>query len=366
MNNPTQHEGQLPSASILVVDDDPLSLDLLEQELTDVGYQVILADGGRAALEVLSVNRIDLVLLDIMMPAVGGLDVLKTVRQTRSAGELPIIMVTAKDHPVDIVESLSMGANDYVTKPIDLSVLLARIKTQLHLKQLAEIKDEFLQIASHDLNAPLMTIIAGASLLKESVPPGTVMTPEIDQVVSRILYRSSDMQRIISDFLDFHAIEDGKLRLDLRPVDLNAVGKDVTESARDYANSKGILISFELEPSLPRVMADENRVTQVVQNFLSNAVKFCSQKDRVVVRTRSENGSVVLEVSDSGPGLTNKDLQKVFTKHEHLSRQPTGGERSYGLGLAICQKLIDLHGGEIGVHNNPDGGSTFWFRLPAT
>jgi two-component system sensor histidine kinase/response regulator len=352
--------------SILVVDDDPFCLDLLQQELTDIGYQVRLADSGEVALGEIASVGIDLVLLDIMMPNMSGIDVLKTVRQTFSPADLPIIMVTAKDHSADIVESLSLGANDYVTKPIDLPVLLARVRTQLHLKHLAEIKDEFLQIAGHDLNAPLMTIVAGASLVNDSIKPGEMMTEDMHQVLSRILYRASDMERIISDFLDLHAIEDGRIRIDTIPTDLNGIASDAVESTRDYASTKGIELSLSLDPHLPLVKADGNRIKQVVHNFLSNAVKFCSTGQEVRLRTRMDNASAILEVSDSGPGLTEQDLGRVFVERGHLSSKPTGGERSFGLGLAISKRLIDLHGGEIGARNNPDGGATFWFGLPVT
>src|SRR5205814_5026639 len=106
-------------------------------------------------------------------------------------------------------------------------------------------------------------------------------------------------------------------------------------------------------------------LSQGVQNFVGNAIKVSGQGAKTILRTRSENGFQFLQVSDNGPGLTSDDLQKVFRKYERLSNKPTGGEKSSGLGLAICKQFIDLHGGEIGVFNNPDGGgATFWFKLP--
>ena len=100
------------------------------------------------------------------------------------------------------------------------------------------------------------------------------------------------------------------------------------------------------------------------KNFVSNAIKFNTKNSAAVLRTRSENNSLILEVSDTGPGLMEGDTQKLFIKYARLSNKPTGGEKSSGLGLAICKKIIDLHNGKIGAHNNPDKGTTFWFQLP--
>src|SRR5205085_2296627 len=107
------------------------------------------------------------------------------------------------------------------------------------------------------------------------------------------------------------------------------------------------------------------RLSQVANNFVGNAIKFSPKGSGVaVVRTRSENDLVVLEVSDAGPGLKEDDLLKAFGKYARLSNRPTGGEKSSGLGLAICKQMVEMHGGQVGVRNNPEGGATFWFSLP--
>jgi signal transduction histidine kinase len=106
------------------------------------------------------------------------------------------------------------------------------------------------------------------------------------------------------------------------------------------------------------------RLAQVVNNLVGNAIKFCREKSMVTVKTSVQNNAVILEVCDSGPGLTDADLAKVFSKYSRLSNKPTGGEKSSGLGLAICKQMIELQGGTIGVRNNPDRGATFWFSMP--
>jgi two-component system sensor histidine kinase/response regulator len=317
-------------------------------------------------VEVLQAERFDLVLLDVMMPGLNGFEVLQIIRQKQSIAELPIIMATARDENEDIIAGFKLGANDYVTKPINFPVLLARVQTQLQLKKLTEFKDQFLQIASHDLKNPLGNILMSAYVVQQVVTPGEVMTDDIYTTLELIVKQGKTMQRIITDFLDFQALQDGRLQLDLKLTDLNQIARRVIEENTEYAHSKNIEVQLVLEERLPEVIADEIRLAQIVQNLVGNAIKFCPIDAIAIIRTFTQNNSVVLEVCDSGPGLSDADLAKVFTKYARLSNKPTGGEKSSGLGLSICKHMIELQGGTIGVHNNPAHGATFWFNLPIT
>lgn len=349
---------------ILLVDDDALSLDLLDQELSDAGYETITAEGGEQALELVKEGDIDLVLLDIMMPRVSGIEVLREVRREHSIADLPVIMVTAKDHSADIVQSLSYGANDYVTKPIDFAVLLARIRTQLHLKWLSDMKDEFMKMATHDLNAPLMAVMAGSSLVLDTLPVGEPMTDDMRRVLARVLARSTDMHRIVSDFLEFHAVEDGGIRIRKERGDLAPIIRNVAEGSEYHCRLRQIELELDFDTGLPKVAMDRDRVQQVVQNLLHNAIKFSEGGGKIVVRTRTGDGGVIVEIEDSGPGLTEEEMGKVFEKPDRLRPATADGEKSFGFGLAISRKLVALHDGEIGVRNNTAKGATFWFRLP--
>jgi len=349
---------------LLVVDDNEMNRDLLSRRLGREGYTVEVAEDGYIALGMIQTGRFDLILLDIMMPGLSGIDMLPIIRQSYSIAELPVIMATAKDQSDDIVEGLRLGANDYVTKPIDLPVLLARIQTQLKLKYLSQLKDEFLRIASHDLKNPLSTVLMAAHILRERVPPGSLMQEQFYEMLYFIVKHSEEMQRIIRDFLDFQAASDGKLTLSLSAIQLNDLAHDLIADNTSYALSKNIRLTSDLDPDSMPVTCDEARIRQVAQNLLGNAIKFCPPDAQVVVRTFSSGQWVQFEVRDSGPGLTLEDMEHVFTKYARLSNKPTGDEKSSGLGLAICKQMIELHGGHIGVRNNPDQGATFWFILP--
>jgi signal transduction histidine kinase len=351
---------------LLVVDDNEMNRDVLSRRLRREGYSVETAEDGYQAMEMIKKKRFDLIVLDIMMPGLSGFDMLPMIRAIQPITDLPVIMATAKDQSEDIVEGLRLGANDYVVKPIDLPVLLARIRLHLKMKQLAQLKDEFLRIASHDLKNPLSTVMMAAHIIKERVPPGSTMQEQFYNMLLYIVKHSEDMQRIIRDFLDFQAMEDGAMSLDLVTGNLTEIAREIMADNHAYAESKQVVLINDFRESIDPFRMDSARIKQVAHNLVGNAIKFGPPHTRVIIRTRLEDNQAVFEVEDNGPGLKPEDFEKVFKKYARLSNKPTGVEKSSGLGLAICKQMIELHGGTIGVFNNPEKGATFWFRLPLT
>lgn len=354
-----------PMGPILVVDDDVLNRKMLSVRLQTEGYEVQTAAGGREALDLLAGRSINLMILDVMMPDMSGLEVLRILRTIRTIAELPVIMATARSESSDIVEALAAGANDYVTKPIDFPVLLARMRTHLRLQSLTREKDEFLGIASHDLKNPLAIVRSSLDIVRTCVPPGTPMPDDMPEVLERAIRHTLSMERIIGDFLDFHALEDGNLAIRHKPFDLNQVTAEALDSLADSARQKGISIVREFAEPTCSTLGDERRIEQVILNLAGNSLRFSRPGTTVRVLVAQEEKQSLFSISDEGPGLTPEDLPRLFVKYARLSNRPTGGEKSSGLGLAICSKLIAAHHGTIGAKNNTPGpGATFWFRLP--
>lgn len=240
------------------------------------------------------------------------------------------------------------------------------MREEMVSRRIAEQKDAFIRIASHDLKNPLLGIYGSARVLEKILEPGGVIEDDAYDLLTRISKNALLMQHIIEDFLDFHALEDGEITITRKPADLNTIAQNAVDHNVDYAAQKGSKILTDLTDSPPLVEADEKRIEQVVLNLLSNAIKFSPKGAKVVVRTRQKEAAVVLEIQDNGPGLTEEDKENLFKKYARLSNKPTGGEKSSGLGLSICKQLVDLHGGDIGAENNSDGGATFWIELSAT
>ena len=345
-----------------MVDDLEENRHLLLRRLRREGYDVSSADDGASTIEAVESSSFDLILLDVMMPGLSGIEVVTILRQKWGPAELPIIMVTAVDAIEGVVEALDLGANDYVTKPFEYAVLRARVRSQLRLKRYNDLKDQFVRIASHDLRNPLTNITSAVDLVLE--------TSQLDAQTRDLLELSmrgcDDMARIIRDFLDFHALKDGAVALESSQFDLATEIEDVVAQHRNGTKAKRIELSLDLERPL-QVRGDRARLRQVTANLLSNLLKFSPPGSAGCVRANRCEGGVLVEMIDEGPGFTPDDLSKIFKRYGRASGRPTGGEQSTGLGLSICREIVELHRGETGARNNESGkGATVWFRIPAT
>jgi len=238
-----------------------------------------------------------------------------------------------------------------------------RIQLEAEREELAKIKDEFMSIATHDLRNPLSVIMGYAAILKNELSPGQVLDRENHQLITKILQKSKRMQQIISDFLEMGVLEENGIKLQLSPINLNEIAVQVADGKSLHASEKNLHILQELDNTLPFVKADPDRIEQVIQNLLDNAVKYSPVDEQIIIRTRTVKNAVRFEVVDSGPGIAESERHKIFTKYGTLGSRPTGGEKSIGLGLSICKHLIELHDGEIGLSTSSGKGTTFWFQL---
>ena len=362
--NPTDKQSNT-HAHLLVVDDMETNRILMSKQLGRNGYAVTTADSGPQALDILEADEIDLVLLDIRMPNMDGIEVLSRIRNTHSALTLPVIMVTAENLDEVIVEALQAGANDYLIKPINVSVAIARIEAQLGLARLATIKDDIVRFASHDLKKPLMVMLDIADTLSDEIRTNQSLPDDGQELLDLLIRTGQGMQGVISGFLDQEVLRQDSEQPNYQPLDINKVALSSVECNLNYAAHKGITLTHKLADNLPRVTANEFRLLQILDNLIGNALKFCPRGSSVNVNSGIDINEVFVEISDNGPGLSEDDFPKLFTKHAKLSNQPTGDESSSGVGLALCKQLISLDDGSIGARNNPDSGSTFWITLPA-
>lgn len=352
------------AGKILIVDDAPGITDVLAMKLGREGYRAVIAASAADAKRWLDAENFDLILLDVHLPDGSGLDLLRQLRERRSVLETPIIMISGLDQSSDVVAALKSGANDYITKPFDLAVVIARIRTQLTVKRLKETNDHFLRIASHDLKKPLLVILDIARQLRRELPPGAPMTAEAQQALEFLVESGEFMEDIIIDFLDIDALREQKIRIAKRSTDLGAVVRQAVARNTPYAKSKNGELRMEFARDLPHIQADDARILQVLENLIGNAIKFSPPGSVTTVRTERDGEWVRCEISDTGPGIPEPEMNLLFKEYARLSNVPTGNETSTGLGLSICRELVHLHGGEIGARNNPDRGATFWLRLP--
>jgi signal transduction histidine kinase len=370
-------EGPL-TGTILVVDDNDDTRQATVDVLAMEGFNALSASDGPSALAMLDELSPDVILMDVMMPGMTGTEVLQAIRARADTLETPVILITMLDRPDDIVYGLELGANDYLTKPVQAEVLVARVRTQLKLKRLQDqrrrdiirlaeldtIRDKFLQIAAHDLKNPINNLMMGLDLLDLNVSKIGEMVREFPTVYAAMRVATNTMMVIVSDFLDHDTIRSGKIELSPQPVSLNLIVEQTVEQFQLNAERKKITLSADLDASLGEIQADPNRLMQVVSNLVGNGLKFTKSGGQVAVRTYASGDMQRMEVTDTGPGIREDEMGMLFQDFARLSNRATGGEKSSGLGLSIARRLVEMHGGRIGADSTPGQGSTFWFELP--
>ena len=350
---------------ILIVEDEEFNRDIMARRLQSCNYNLRFAVNGQQALDMVAEQKPDVVLLDIMLPEIMGLQVLHTLRQTYSMVDLPVIMVTAIDEDQRIVRALELGANDYVSKPINFPILIARLQTQLSLKQLSSLNTEFLATASHDLRKPVALIqdLASTSRLKlasnQQISDDDVLH-NFDSIAAQANYMNS----IVECIMDMQAGGFGQMRLTKIPIQVDSLISEVINRHHAYASDKRINLISKLEEGTPAIEADRSRIAQVLDNLVDNAIKFCSANDMVTISTRTDNDNLTIVVSDTGPGMKEDEFDQLFDKNVDQQAPSEDSHSRSGIGLSICKQLIELHDGEIGAMNNNDSGTSFWFKLP--
>ncbi len=228
------------------------------------------------------------------------------------------------------------------------------------LSRLNDLKNSFLGMAAHDLRNPIGNILMAMSLLtnkKFVLPP-----EEHEEILAEVDKQAHYMLDLLDDLLDVSHIESGKFTLNPVPIDLESFLREVVQRHHRLAEAKGSVV--RLEPvARGEAIADPMRLRQVLDNLISNGVKYSPAASEIVVRAEPEQGDWLVAVQDQGPGLTLDDQKRLFQDFARLSAKPTGGEKSTGLGLAITRRVIEAHGGRIGVNSEPGQGATFWFTL---
>jgi two-component system sensor histidine kinase/response regulator len=348
---------------ILVVDDQPNNVRMLGSMLNEAGFSIEPATDGPQALQFFSANPPDLVLLDALMPGMDGFEVCRRMREQADAADIPIIFLSAADDKEFVVRALGSGAVDYVTKPFHQAELLSRVRTHLALKsardalrQLAEDKDEILGILAHDLKSHLGGMQMSAHVLhKRAVALGE---PRLELMSGNILHATDQMFSFVKEFLANSRAERG-LEIKVDTFSLRDVAADAVRLHADAAQRKQLTLHFEESDCDAFVAADRAAIAQVLDNLISNAIKFSPPARNIWVSVTSNSGRIECRVQDEGPGFTAQDHALMYGRYRRLTAMPTGNEPSTGLGLSIVKKLVQAMNGELRCVSAPGQGATF-------
>ncbi|MCL4263717.1 MAG: hybrid sensor histidine kinase/response regulator [Anaerolineae bacterium] len=353
----------MSKASVLIVDDNTTNLSLLFEALQAADYHVIVAQDGASALERLRYTRPDIILLDIMMPGMDGYETLRHIKVHPAHQDTPVIFMTAVHDAHYEVKGLEMGAVDYITKPLQMELVLARLHTHLTLRNLQKSLQEqnadleaYAHTVAHDLKGPLAVILGHTELIASELAAHSLAHLEADfaQVQSNVQKQIN----IINELLLLASLR----KEEVQPTPLN-MADIVAQAQRQLAH---MVTEHQVEIELPLSWAvawgHAPWVEEVWVNYLSNGMKYGGQPPRLLVGSALQpDGMVRFWVQDNGRGLTAAEKANLFAEFTRLDQTRAQG---YGLGLSIVRRIIHKLGGEVGVNSEKGQGSTFYFTLP--
>ncbi len=246
----------------------------------------------------------------------------------------------------------------------NITLYQREMKSRQHLEELNQMKDEFLAIVSHDLRSPLTAILGTTEILLSEEFMTPPLTEEQQDLVRNIDQMGQHQLQLVNDLLDLAKIESGEFEIHPRWADIRNIVQQCYDTIKILAHKKNISITCHADPALPKTQCDIPKIRQVINNLVSNAIKFTESEGTVTLRIEREENSIKVSVSDTGIGMEPETLSNAFDKFHQIRAQGTGGERGTGLGLSICKNLIEQHQGKIWAESQPRVGSTFAFTLP--
>lgn len=363
---------ELKQATILVVDDTPANLKLLETTLTAQGYRVLTSPRGELALKVAERSHPDLILLDINMPGMNGFEVCAELKKSEGLQDIPVLFISAYTDVEDKVKAFDAGGVDYVSKPFQEKEVLARVDTHLRLNrqrleleanykrvnELTALRENLTHMIVHDLRSPLSAVSMTLSLM------GGKFRSELPENIAELVGNASSsvarMVEMIGSMLDLDRLEAGEMPVQFEEILLSTVLDEV------LAMFDGLYDHLSFETKIPEpetgTRCDRNLIHRVFVNLLANAVRFSPRNGTIRVIIQAGDGETVVSVADQGPGIPEEAFGAIFDKFGQAEQAKS--LHSSGIGLAFCKLAVEAHGGRIWVESELEKGSQFNFTIP--
>jgi two-component system, sensor histidine kinase and response regulator len=365
---------------LLVVDDDAENREVLSRRLVRQGHEVRTASSGADALQLMTETAFEAVLLDIMMPDMDGYEVLGRIKDDRRLQHIPVIMISAIDEVQSVVRCIEAGAEDYLAKPFDPTLLKARIgaslekkrgrdretalyeQLQLNYKRLLEVeklRDDMRNMIVHDLRTPLTAVIVGMDMVSAQGPLSEIQ----QEMMSIATSGGKTLLAMINDLLDVEKMESGSIQLNYESLTAAELIASAVEQVASLATAEETSIVTVIGADCPVFEGDANKLSRTLVNLIANAIKFTHGGTVTVTAAHGERDHVRFAVRDTGAGIPAEAFDRIFEKFGQLDAHTKVGT---GLGLAFCKLAVEAHGGRIQVESTPGEGSTFSFTIPVT
>ncbi|MDM3856655.1 MAG: hybrid sensor histidine kinase/response regulator [Aphanizomenon gracile PMC649.10] len=393
-------------ATILVVDDNPVNLKLLNHTLSSAGYKVKIEVNGLNVIPQVKTSIPDLIVLDIMLPDLSGFEICKQLQADPLTRSIPIIFITALADTVDKVKGLSLGAVDYITKPFQKEELLARVRTHLHLKRLIksleiqnqelrqltqqnedlehrvaertaelkqalekekelnQLKSRFITIASHEFRTPLAIIASSSGILQKF--SDRLNEERKQEHLQTIQHTIKHITQILDDVLMINRAEADKIELHLEAADIvdfcHHLQSAIAESNNQHTINSSVDLGQETITNSLIIQFDKKLLQQIITNLLNNAIKYSPNHNLVNFSLTKADDKIIFKISDHGIGIPEADQDNLFASFHRGSN--VGNIAGTGLGLSIVKKCVDLHQGEINIDSQIGKGTTVTITIP--
>ncbi|NJR64953.1 MAG: hybrid sensor histidine kinase/response regulator, partial [Leptolyngbyaceae cyanobacterium CRU_2_3] len=354
------------------IDDQINGFRVIKALLNQEGYNLVYMASGKESLNQLAAIAPDVILLDVMMPDMDGIEVCRHIKSNPAWQAIPVIIVTALASKEDLVCALAAGADDFITKPVNGLELRARVSSMLRIKQQYDalkatllLRETMSNMIVHDLRNPIATIMLSAELLLLDDFQGKKL-----ERVQMILTCARTLNSLIDDLLLMAKMEAGKLLLKQTKVDLSALATVVLSDFQEVACSRKLHLEKQIPEAKYWISADANLLHRLMDNLLSNAIKFSPVGGQITLHIQYPSDSISdgslpvrarIQVSDEGPGVKKELRQQIFKKYE--TGEAISNSTQIGLGLTFCKIVAEAHGGKIFVEDNLPKGSIFTVEI---
>jgi signal transduction histidine kinase len=356
---------------ILVVDDSATARLMAEGLLKENGYQTLSVPNGEAALEAFPHFQPDLLVLDILMPGMDGLEVCRRIRSLAGGEGIPVLFLTGDERPQTQGQAIEVGGDDLIYKPALQRELVIRVRSMLRIRKLqAALEQEssslrelqtrqegLFRFIVHDLKSPLQAILSGAELLAEDPK----IAPEHAQMAGLIKQGSITLERMVQDILV--VCHKGQLTPMHERIHLHGAVETWSQAVRASYDRRKVALINAVPPDLV-VEADLELLRRVVLNLLENALKYGSTGGLVRVEAQALEDEWRIGIADQGPGIPEGMEARIFDPFARLDRDLAQARVSSGLGLAFCREVAHAHGGRIWVEPGQPAGAVFWMAIP--
>jgi signal transduction histidine kinase len=377
--------------TVLVVDDEPSNVEVIQAFLEAEGWRVVTAEDGEGALMAVAVHSPDVVLLDVRMPPPDGFEVCRRLKDDPATAFVPVIIITARGGLQERIQGAEAGADEFLSKPFDHVELVTRVKALLRakryhdqlqaynaelerrvaqrtaelqaalnaLRSLDRLKSEFITNVSHELRTPLLHVTAFMDLLAEGALGQ--LNPRQAEGLDVAQEAVDRLERVVIDVVDFSSLHEQALNME--PLYLTDVCRNVIHGQAAFAARREAEVRLDLAPDLPRVLADRVALNRILRHLLDNAIKFGPVGQVVRILGQRAGERVRVAVCDQGPGLAPADAERIFEAFQQVDGSTTRRAGGLGMGLALVKRLVEAHGSHVQVQSAIGQGSEFSFDL---